>query len=206
MQSASARKQRTHTTAKLRKAPSKANRSNWETPMPPRNKQHSEGGCSGIGALSNPFCVNTVPIRVTISNQELLVLLDTGCEVDLVSETAAWSCNLPAPALAQSLCLQFADRKQNAKIGKTITVKYGFVSTKGPINVGRNFCVGPVHCDMILQLPWVTKWKMRMQLLQGAKEACASITNERMYLTVLPTAFTSSKARGVESAFQNRGM
>ena len=72
--------------------------------------------------------VNSALIRVYINGQELLALLDTGCEVDLVSEETARRCNLPVHSLAQSLRLRFADGRQNARIGKVTGVKCQFQS------------------------------------------------------------------------------
>ena len=77
-----------------------------------------KGASKEDAAARAPPKVNSALIRVYINRQELLALLDTGCEVDLVSEETARRCNLPVHSLAQSLRLTFADGRQNARIGK----------------------------------------------------------------------------------------
>ena len=79
----------------------------------------------------DPPRVNSALIRVYINGQELLALLDKGCEVDLVSEETARRCKLPVHSLAQSLRLRFADGRQNARIDKATRVKCQFQSEMG---------------------------------------------------------------------------
>ena len=89
----------------------------------PRHKRHRAAGkrqgphaaCGTVrgasredAAARDPPRVNCALIRVYINGQEPLALLDTGCEVDLVSEETARRCNLPVHTLAQSSCIGFA--------------------------------------------------------------------------------------------------
>ena len=154
--------------------------------------------CKEDAAARDPPRVNSALIRVYINGQELLALLDTGCEVDLVSEKTARRCSLPVHSLAQSLRLRFADGRQNARIGKVTGVKCQFQSEMGTIDTVWDFYVGPVHHDVILGMPWVTQWKARMRPLQAAIEGCAPGDEERVHLSVPPTTLTSSNVSWVE--------
>ena len=89
------------------------------------------GASNEDAAARDPPIVNSAFIRVYISGQELLALLDAGCEVELVSEEKARRCNLPVHSLAQSLRPRFADGRQNARIGKVTGVKCQFLSEMG---------------------------------------------------------------------------
>ena len=131
------------------------------------------GASNEDAAARYPPRVNSAFIRVYINGQELLALLDTGCEVDLVSEETTQRCNLPVHSLAQSLRLWFADGRQNARIGKVTGVKCQFQSEMGTFDTVWDFYVGPVHHGVILGMPWVTQWKARMGPLQAALEVCA---------------------------------
>ena len=126
----------------------------------PRHKQQTAAGkrqgphaaCGTVRGASNedaaardPPRVNSVLIRVYINGQELVALLDTACEVDLVSEETARRCNLPIHFLAQSLRHRFAAGRQNARIGKFTGVKCQFQSEMGTIDTVWDFYVGPMH-------------------------------------------------------------
>ena len=90
-------------------------------------------------AARDPPMVNSALIRVYINGQELLALLDTGCEVDLVSQETARRCNLQVYSLAQSVRRSFADGRQNARIGKFTGVKCQFQSGMGSIDTVWEF-------------------------------------------------------------------
>ena len=59
-----------------------------------------------LSAASDQLRVYSVLIHGTINNRELLILLDTGCEVDVVSETEARKGSLPVQSLAQTVRLR----------------------------------------------------------------------------------------------------
>ena len=134
-----------------------------------------------------------------------MALLDTGCEVDMISEAAARRCSLPVYSLAQSLRLRFADGRQDTRIGKTMGVKCSISSKTGHIPMTRDFYVGPVHHDIILGMPWVTQWKAQMRSSDGAIEVIPPGSDERVHLSALPTAFASSMVRGVETVSEEKG-
>ena len=90
------------------------------------------GASKEDAAARDPPRVNSALIRVYINGQELLALLDTGCEVDLVSEETARRCNLPVHSLAQSLRLRFADGRQNA--GNITNSRNAVLQTPGEIS------------------------------------------------------------------------
>ena len=83
-------------------------------------RQGPHAACGTVGgaiekdiAAPGPPRVNSALIRVYINGQERLALLDTGYEVDLVSEETARRRNLPVHSLAQSLRPRFVDEWQN---------------------------------------------------------------------------------------------
>ena len=160
------------------------------------------GAAEKRAAFEDPPRVSSALIQVCIKGQELQALLDTGCEVDLLSEEAARKCNLPVHSLAHSLRLRFADGRLNERIGKTTAVKCQFKADSGVLCMIRDFYVGPVHHDMILGMPWVTEWNARMGPHQGAIAISAPGNAERVHLSALPTKLTSSTVSGVESAPQ----
>ena len=144
-------------------------------------------GASKEGAAArDPHRVNSGLTPVYINGQELLALLDTGCEVDLVSAETARRCNLPVHSLDQSLRRRFADAdgRQNARIGTVTGVKCQFQSEMGTIDTVWDFYVGLLHHDVILGMSWVTQWKAHMRPLQAAMEICAPGDEERVHLSV----------------------
>ena len=158
------------------------------------------GAAGKRAAVEDPPRVSSALIQVCVNGQELQALLDTGCEVDLLSKEAARKCNLPVQSLAHSLRLRFADGRLNERIGKTTAVKCQFNTDSGVLSMVRDFYVGPVHHDMILGMPWVTEWNARMGPQQGAIAVSAPGNTERVHLSVFPTKLTSSTVSGVESA------
>ena len=149
-------------------------------------------------AAPDPPRVNSALIRVYISGRELLTLLDTGCEVDLVSEETARRCDLPDHSFAQSLRLRFTDERQNTRIGKITGVKCQVQSEMGTLNAVQEFYVGPVVHDVILGMPWVAQWKARMRPIQAVIEMCVPGEEERVHLSVFPRTLTSSNVSGAE--------
>ena len=97
------------------------------------------GASKEDAAARDPPRVNSALIRVYINGRELLALLDTGCEVDLVSEETARRCNLPAHSF------RFADGRQNTRLGNVTGVKCQFQPEMGTIDTVWGFYVGPVH-------------------------------------------------------------
>ena len=158
------------------------------------------GATEEKAANNDPPRVNSAQIQVLINGQELRALLDTGCEVDLISEKAAQKCNLPVYSLSHALRLRFADGRLNEQIGKATAVKCQFRTESGLLGMVRDFYVGPVHHDMILGMPWVTEWNARMGPRQGVIDVKAPGNCERVHLSVFPTNLTSSMVSGVESA------
>ena len=69
----------------------------------------------------------------------------------------------------------------------------------------RDLYLRLAHRDMILGMPWATQCKVSLRPQQGATEVCSPGADDRLHLSVLPTAPTSSKVRGVESASQDKG-
>ena len=108
-------------------------------------------------AVSHPPRINSALIPVSFNNQEMLALLNTRWEVDRVSDTAMRGCHLPVHSLPQLPRLRFSNGRQYATIGKTMSVKCGFLSTTGPINLIWDFFVARVHHGMILGMPWMTQ-------------------------------------------------
>lgn len=82
--------------------------------------------------------------------------------------------------------------------------KCAFVSTGSPINLVRDFYIGPVRRDMTLGMPWATQWKVRMRTQEGAIEVLAPGAEERVHLSMLPTAVAPYTVRGVERASQDK--
>lgn len=161
-----------------------------------------KGATEKEAASDDPPRVHSVQIQVFINGQELLALLDTGCEVDLISEQVAQKCNLSVHSLSHALRLRFADGRLNEQIGKATAVKCQFRTESGLLSMVRDFYVGPVHHDMILGMPWVTEWSARMGPRQGVIDVKAPGNNERVHLSVFPIKLTSSMVSGVESAPQ----
>lgn len=71
-----------------------------------------------VTPAADPPQANAVPIQVLFSNQYLLVLLDTGLEVNLISEATTKSCKLRLYPLMQSLRLSFVDGRQERQDSK----------------------------------------------------------------------------------------
>ena len=94
------------------------------------------GAAGKRAAVEDPPRVSSALIQVRVNGQELQALLDTGCEVDLLSEEAARKCNLPVQSLAHSLRLRFADGRLNEKNGKTTAVKCQFNTDSGVLSMG----------------------------------------------------------------------
>ncbi|CDJ28180.1 uncharacterized protein EMH_0099790 [Eimeria mitis] len=151
----------------------------------------TKGPSEITAAPTDPPRVNSVLVQVRIKGQDFMALLDTGCEVDMISEAAARRCSLPVYSLAQSLSLRFADGRQDSRIGKTMSVKCSISSKAGHIPMTRDVYVGPVHHDLILGMPWVTQWKAQMRPSGGAVEVIPPGSDERVHLSALPTAFAS---------------
>ncbi|CDJ29348.1 uncharacterized protein EMH_0003610 [Eimeria mitis] len=121
-------------------------------------------------ALTDPPQDNSVLVQVRMEVHDLMALLDTGCEVDMISGAAARRCSLPVYSLAQSLRLRFADGRQDTRIDKTMGVKCSISSNTGHIPMTRDFYVGSVHHGIILGTPWVTQWKAQMRSSDAAIE------------------------------------
>ena len=130
------------------------------------------------------------------------LLVDTVCELDLLSEEAAQKCNLSVHPLAQTLRLTFADGRQDARVGKVTAVNCQFISNSGPISMVRDFYVGPVHYDMILGMPWVTHWEARPLADSSVIEVCVPEKREKAHLSVSTRAPTSSMVSGIKSVPQ----
>ena len=79
---------------------------------------HCDRSYSGLRLSTRPIHGQLCAYSGTINNQESQTLLETGCEANLVTETAARICDVPAHSLAVSPRLQFADGEQNAMIGE----------------------------------------------------------------------------------------
>ncbi|CDJ34054.1 uncharacterized protein EMH_0087490 [Eimeria mitis] len=156
-------------------------------------------------APTDPPPVNSVLVQVRINGEDLMALLDTRCEMDMISEAAVRKCSLPVYSLAQSLRLRFADGRQDTRIGGTMGVKCSISSKTGHIPMTRDFYVGPVHHDIILGMPWVTQWKAQMRSSDCAIEVIPPGSDERVHLSALPTAFASSMVRGVETVSEEKG-
>ncbi|CDJ35656.1 LOW QUALITY PROTEIN: uncharacterized protein EMH_0028290 [Eimeria mitis] len=173
--------------------------------------------------------VNTKPAKdgaIGGYRQDLMALLDTGCEVDMIPEAIARRCSLPVYSLAQSRRLRVADGRQDTRIGKTMCAKCSISSKTGHIPMTRDFYVRPVHHDIILGMPWVTQWKAQMRsshhdIILGmpwvtqwkaqmrSSDAAIEVTppesDERAPLSALPTAFASSMVRCVETVSKEKG-
>ena len=63
----------------------------------------------------------------------------------------------------------------------------------------RDCYIGPVHHDMVVGMSRAIRWKVRMRPQRGTTEVCAPNTYVKMHLSVLPTALTPSKVKGMES-------
>ncbi|CDJ35273.1 uncharacterized protein EMH_0024990 [Eimeria mitis] len=138
-----------------------------------------------MAAPTDPPRVNSVLVQVRIKGQDLMALLDTGCEVDMISEAATRRCSLPVYSLAQCLSLRFADGRQDTGSGKTMGIKCSISSKTGHIPMTRDVFVGPVPHYIILGMPWVTQRKAQMRSPDDAIEVIPPGSDERVHLSAL---------------------
>ncbi|CDJ28545.1 uncharacterized protein EMH_0041750 [Eimeria mitis] len=65
-----------------------------------------------------------------------------------------------------------------------------------------DFCVGPVHHNIILGMPWVTQWNAQMRSPDDAMWVFPPGSSESVHLSELSTASASSMVREAETVSQ----
>jgi len=149
--------------------------------------------------LTDPPRVKCVLVPVCINGHELMALLDTGCEVDAISEETATRCSLPIQALQQRLRLRFADGRLDGRLGKVTDVTCLLGAGDGVISMVRDYYVGPIHHDVILGMPWFAQWHAHVALSQGLIEAIVPGDGRRITFRTHPAVPLTASLCGVEA-------
>jgi len=107
----------------------------------------------------DPPRVKGALVKIEVQGHLFEALIDSGCEVDALSERAARICGLQILSLNNKLELKFADGRREGRIGKVEKIETFLMGQTDKYSMERDFYVGPIHQDVILGMPWITAWQ-----------------------------------------------